>query len=224
MGAQLVVMFVAAQAYARLPSSFIFIGGAVASAVLMFIVHNTKTFIEAIPSSKVRSVAIGMAELNGKSVKWKRSFRAPFTGKDCLAYEIKEERRVKTGKSEMWITTRHERKDGHFYLDDGTGKLLWYTKDANLDVKTFERFLGRVKRTEWKILPDKQYYVIGKVVDNPFVKEASSVKAWEDLMMSGGDIYIISDKKEKSLRKWYSVAFILSSLSTAGFVVLSFLL
>lgn len=224
LGAQLVVIFVAAQAYARLYSSFAFMGGAIASAVLMFIIHNTKTFIEAIPTSKVRSVAIGMAEINGKSLKWKQGFKAPFSGAACLAYEIKEERRVRTGKSEMWVTTRHERKDNHFYLDDGTGKLLCHTKGANLDVKAFERFLGDVKRIELKVLPEKQYYVIGKVVDNPFVKEASSIKAWEDLMMSEGDIYIISDKKEKSLRKWYSWAFLFSTVSTVGFTIASFLL
>ncbi len=222
LGIQLAIILGAVQLYPRYP--FVLIGGALASAVLMFVSYSVKSFIEAIPTSKVRSVAMGMAELRGKALEARGTVSAPFSRVECLAYEAKEERLQKVGKNYAWVTSFHRRKDGYFYLDDGTGKLLCHTKGAQLAVSPFVRQLGNVRRSEWRILPGKTYYVIGKVADNPFVKEASSQEGWKDLMMTEGDIYIISDKKEKNLRWWYGAAFLFSAVSTAVFTALAFLI
>ena len=165
---------------------------------------------------------MGMAEITGRVKKWKQTFKAPFSGELCLAYNAKEERRQKINKNYVWITTWKKREDGHFFIEDDTGQLLCDSKGADLDVKSFRKFFGSVKRTEWKIVPGTKYFAIGKVVDNPFVKDATSVQGFKDAMMSKGEIYIISDKKEKSLRKWYTAALAFSTVATLAFTAGSF--
>jgi hypothetical protein len=223
MGLQLGVLAVALQLYFRAGAGAAMLLGAAASAVLMSAAYYVRSFMEAIPTSKVRSVAMGMAELTGRALKWKKEFKAPYSKEKCLAYEIKEERHQRTGKSSYWVTTRHERKDGHFLLDDGTGAILCHTKGASLEVKTFTRHFGNRRRTEWKVVPGTKYFIIGKVVDNPFVEEASSLEGFRDAMVADGDVFIISDGKESGLRKWYSAALVFSALSTAGLFAAFFL-
>ena len=224
LGAQAVIGFLAFSAYREYPSPW-FIGlGAAASAVLMMIVFKIRSFLEAIPTSKVRSVAMGMAELSGKTMGQKK-LKGPFSGRECFAYEIEEKHLRGHGKHRHWVTVRQERKDGHFYIDDGTGQMLCDTKGATFEVKPFVRHLGRIQKREAAILPGQKIFAIGKVVDNPFVKEASSLQGWKDMMMSEGEIYLLSDKSEKSLRKWYTLALGFSALATmaltAGAILLA---
>lgn len=202
---------------ARMPAALLL--GAGLSAVLMFITYRVKSFMEAIPTSRVRSVAMGLAELKGEAVKWGEEFKAPYSGKTCLAYEIKEERHQRTGKSSHWVTVNHERKDGVFWLDDGTGRIACDSTGAELDVREFRRRRGNRRKTEWKVLPGGQYYVIGKVKDNPWVGEATSQEGYRDALVGDGEIFMISDKKEKDLRKWYGVSLVASALSTVGLLV-----
>ncbi|MCS7105696.1 MAG: hypothetical protein NZ942_00010 [Candidatus Aenigmarchaeota archaeon] len=85
-------------------------------------IHAFKTFkrkrlIEDIPTSKIRSIPMGLVEIYGEAIPAKdRIFKAPFTNKDCVYYRciVQEER--SSGKRRTWVTIKDEEKRDYFYL------------------------------------------------------------------------------------------------------------
>jgi len=71
------------------------------------------------PTSKIRSVAMGDAELFG-TVKPLQTVKAPFSGKDCVYCAWRVERRVKND----WRTAESGELHNFFIIDDGTGQML----------------------------------------------------------------------------------------------------
>jgi len=95
-----------------------------------------KRLIENTPTSKVRGLAMGHAEVYGKVARaLKQLFKSPFTGKDCVyyRYEIEELRSDNKGRS-RWVTIRSGTAGTPFYLDDGTGKVLVDTQGADIEI------------------------------------------------------------------------------------------
>ena len=223
LGIQLAIVFIAIQLYFEFQLKWIFWIGAMLSVVLLFFSYKIKSFLEAIHTSKIRSVAVGLSEVKGKPV-GETKLKSPLTKTACYAYTYQEQRKQRVNKSSIWVTTKSERKDGHLYLDDGTGQLLCDTKGATLSIKGITKYGFNIKKTETVISPSQNLFVIGSVKDNPFVKDATSVEGWKDLMMGDGEIYIISDKSEKNLRKWYAASVIVSGLSSFGLAIAGFLI
>lgn len=223
LGIQLAVLLISFQLYQEFYSPLILFLGAIASIVMLFVSYRIKNFLEAIPTSKVRSVAMGMAELKGEA-SGETKLTSPMTKTKCFAYHYLEQKRQRINNSNVWVTTKDDRKDGYFYIKDKTGELLCYTKGANLDLpgKTIHGF--NTKRIETIVTQGTKLFVIGHIKDNPFVKDATSSEGYKDLMMGDGEIFIISNNSEKSLRKWYGVATVFSGLSAFGLIVLGFLI
>jgi hypothetical protein len=84
------------------------------------------------PTAKVRSLAMGLVELQGPLRSRSRT-RAPFTDKDCVWWEVELQtlRQSKNGLK-SWQTVHRERSGHPFYLDDGTGTALVYPQDAEV--------------------------------------------------------------------------------------------
>lgn len=91
-----------------------------------------RRLIENIPTSTIRGLALGLVELTGRAKK-ENLFKSPFTNTDCVLYRYTVERYEQRGKSSRWVTVA----DGNtfyspFWLDDGTGSILVFPKDAEL--------------------------------------------------------------------------------------------
>lgn len=97
------------------------------------------------PPSKIRSVAIGFAELNGKA-KMNQALTAPFSGRPCVYYhgEIERYETVHTGKSSTttWVMKWRGEKSEPFSITDGTGTIALKTEQA-----------------EFNCAPDKRWYL-----------------------------------------------------------------
>ena len=92
-----------------------------------------KRLIENIPTSRMRSVAMGLAELKGKIEVNNKILEDPFDKKKCVFWRVHIEERVKRGKHGKWIT-RHKAKDHvPFYISDESGSVLVKLKGANMD-------------------------------------------------------------------------------------------
>ncbi|MFC1805113.1 GIDE domain-containing protein [Candidatus Omnitrophota bacterium] len=83
-----------------------------------------KRLIENIPTSTIRSLAMGLVELIGKAEK-KIELMSPLSEAKCVFYKYLIERLTRSGKSSTWVTiAKGDSAFAHFFLDDGTGRVL----------------------------------------------------------------------------------------------------
>lgn len=84
------------------------------------------------PTAKVRSLAMGLVELQG-ALRSRSRTHAPFTDKDCVWWEVELQTLRQSNKGlKHWQTVHRERSGHPFYLDDGTGTALVYPQDAEV--------------------------------------------------------------------------------------------
>jgi len=183
-----------------------------------------KRLIEGTPTSKVRSLAMGLAEVNGKVVKGAEILKGPLSQKDCVYYKYTVEEYRRSGKNSHWVTIEQVEKGVHFFLEDDTGAVLVDPARAEVDVPIeletynkpdffrmsinilpgFNLPFGEQKRRykEWNIEANDSLYILGIAGDNPFIEEGSAATGVMDVMMQKGDSdYYISNKSEKDVLK-----------------------
>jgi len=138
--------------------------------------------IEDTPTSKIRSAAQGFTELEGRAVLVAKSILAsPLSGKACIWYRFKVERKIETGKSTSWRTVQSGSSAHPIRLDDTTGHCLlsqkgasihthlkktWYGMSSSPSLKSVERsdsFLqyGNYRYTEELITENTPLYALG---------------------------------------------------------------
>lgn len=172
-----------------------------------------KKLIENTPTSKIRSLAMGLVEIFGKVISEKNKLlTSPLTNHDCVYYNYLIEEKRGSGKSSHWATIKKEEKGINFYLMDETGKVLVDPTGAKIDIPqdfffsshlgkdppesirqflkknnlSFETFLGinkTMRYTEYFIAPNDKLYIMGAAGDNPFVEEATAQQGVEDIMI-----------------------------------------
>lgn len=158
-----------------------------------------------------------MAELVGKAVPAGASLKAPKSGKECVYYRFKVERREahhsKNGTSYTWTTVSESVEGVPFFIDDGTGKVLLDlsgVKDVDA-MKSFEsvennpavqgRVLGfnlslgnqPMRYTEYCIPAGQQIYAMGLIRHN----EDNSMQL---VRPSDERPFLVSCRSEESLK------------------------
>ncbi|MBS3122223.1 hypothetical protein J4434_05060 [Candidatus Woesearchaeota archaeon] len=190
-------------------------GGGIFLFIKGFFWLKKKRLIENIPTSKIRSIAMGLVEVYGEVVPWKGVLKSPFSNKECVYYKFSIQEHRRTGKHSSWVTVKTGEAGMRFYLKDNTDKVLvdpteadvnvsqdyafssGFGKDPPLAIKqflkvnnmNFESFLGlnkQMKYHEYFIAPKDKLYILGTADDNPFVKDGNSIKNAEDIMIQKG--------------------------------------
>jgi hypothetical protein len=196
-----------------------------------FIRLKQKRQIENTPTSKIRSLAIGMVEIFGEATSISLPFKSPLTKKSCVYYKIVVEEYKSQGKSSRWVTLRQDECKESFYVNDDTGKVVVDPKNCELELPKdfsfesgfgkdpskeiqkylldnnlkFENFFGANKKmrfTEYRIGTGDKVYVMGTAVPKP--SGEYSGRNEENLMITKGgknDFYYISDRPEKEVLK-----------------------
>ena len=185
--------------------------------------------IENTPTSKVRSIAIGLVEVMGKIKKFEQTLSAPFTSKECVYYKILIEELRSNGKSSSWVTIKEETLGTKFYIEDETGKVLVDPKEAEINLKEkmfyesgmfkqappsegIKKYLSSIKFgplnlgpsrrfKEYRLDLNSQSYVLGSAMENSKVKEASA-RHEENLIIAKGKnekTFYISEGGEKEV-------------------------
>ncbi|PLY03228.1 MAG: hypothetical protein C0623_01875 [Desulfuromonas sp.] len=99
-----------------------------AGAVLLFWVGFSffllKRHIENTPTSKIRSLAMGMVEIHGYARR-KYALVAPMTSTPCVYYRLRTYRREQHGKNQGTWRLKSDTSSGHvpFYVEDQTGRV-----------------------------------------------------------------------------------------------------
>ena len=151
-----------------------------------------KRLMDNIPASKVRSVAMGFAEISGRAQE-KLPLVSPITGFPSVYYRyLIEEERSGSRNRGRWVTIDSGQSTQPFYLKDETGQILVDPREAETvlrqtfrSVRRGEGWLGRRQRlTEWSITPGQKIFVVGtvgKTTDVIFAHRAQLVEALQGL-------------------------------------------
>lgn len=193
-----------------------------------FKLREKKKLIENIPTSTVRGMAMGLAEVKGKAREFKGLLTSAFAKAECVFFHYKVEEYRSSGKHSHWVTIAQYASPEPFYLEDETGKLLVVPAGAEFHAKPDRRYhnglgakdkdifcrqlaamgisstskfgFGRqIRCDETYIEPGDDLYVIGTAQSSPVV--SGSAVGSENLCMATapGNIYLISDQDEKEL-------------------------
>ena len=192
-----------------------FVGGIVLF-ILGFIWLKQKKLIENIPTSKIRSLAMGLVEIYGAVVPAEgKILKSPFSNKDCVFYDYRIEEYRQSGKHSQWVTIRNGKDSVPFFLKDDTATVLVEPKEASLSIKQdlafqsgmgkdpslqikkyltsqglkFETFFGMNKKMrfiESFIEPKDKLYIMGTADENPYSKGVSSKNHVENIMIQKG--------------------------------------
>src|SRR3989338_5507351 len=160
-----------------------------------------KRLIENTPTSKIRSIAMGLVEIFGEVIPFnKEIIKSPFTNTNCVFYSYTIEEYRSSGKNRKWILIKKDTSNNKFYLKDETGQVLIDPNKAHIDLNK------RLKFTEYILKQKDKLYILGTAADNPLVEEESSVENSNDIMIQRGDfnsVYYISSKHETEVIKKY---------------------
>ncbi|RLB63753.1 MAG: hypothetical protein DRH08_10635 [Deltaproteobacteria bacterium] len=109
--------------------------GLIAFGFLWYALHfiRLKRKIENTPTSKVRSIAMGLVEVHGKA--WRQyALVAPMTQSACVYYRLRKYRREEKNKWRLIkdVNSSHVA----FQIDDGTGRVVVDPRGASVKAKT----------------------------------------------------------------------------------------
>ncbi len=98
--------------------------------------NKVKYLIKDTPTSKIRSVAMGLSEIYG-SVKSNELLKTPISKKECVCYEYLKERFISSKNGSHWRKLESKKNSVEFIVDDGTGEIIISPKKAQflLNVK-----------------------------------------------------------------------------------------
>ena len=98
-----------------------------------FRILRNKRLIENTPTSKCRSVAMGLVELSGSAV-GEVTVPSLIGNIPCFCSQVKVERYERSGKSSSWRTVHEELLAKPFFLEDDTGHVKVDPTGAELDI------------------------------------------------------------------------------------------
>ena len=192
-----------------------------------WMVHQRKRLIESIPTSTIRSLALGLVEISGQAQPEEGLLSSPFGGLPCVFYSYAVEERVGSEKNARWETIGKGTSGQPFFVSDTTGRVLIVPLGAELilpDERTSrsnwlgelppttiaglnrlgistERWIGSMtlRCRESFILPEEQVYVLGAAHEHQGARERVENSTRIYIGSSRDHEFIISDRSEKDL-------------------------
>ena len=201
--------------------------GGLGLSIYGLIVNQRKSVIESIPTSPIRSLAVGLVEVSGRAQPERELLRAPFSGMPCVLFSYKVEERRESRNGTRWETIAQGTSAEPFFVQDHTGKVLVVPFDAQLmlpDNRTtrsnwfgtlpaetirglltlgipVDGWFGEktIRCSEASILPKETVYVLGTAQENKGAADSTENPARLYIGSSRDHDFIISDRSEKEL-------------------------
>lgn len=115
---------------------FLLIGGGAYAFASGFTEYQRYQLVIGTPTSKIRSMAMGMVEVEGTALppQGRKLLRSPVTGSECLFYRYEVEEYQQNGDDKDWVTIDEGMEGIAFYVQDDTGYVLVDPRGADLRV------------------------------------------------------------------------------------------
>ncbi|MBI3052214.1 hypothetical protein HYY74_07225 [Candidatus Woesearchaeota archaeon] len=150
-----------------------------------------KRLIENTPTSKIRSIAMGMVEINGKAVPPQgKVLTGLLSGDKCVYYRYAvEERKTDSKGRQYWTAIDRGEKRAHFYVKDETGTVLLDPTGAEVDIPVdFTHTLSEGRKTPATIV---QYMVSKKINPKQFFFGYRPLRFTEWHIAPGDNLYVL---------------------------------
>ncbi len=172
---------------------------------LGFSTWNVFRRVEDTPTSKVRSMAAGFIELNGK-VKEIKTLTSPVSQATCVYYNVEHQTYVRSKNGGSWHTTSIDTGFQNFYLQDETGKVEIDPRKAGIDIPTDKTkyYTSDRRDVECYLAPGDMVYTLGTAMIKPGVRSANNPENFIVTQGEGDKFFYISDKKEADVQKHLS--------------------
>jgi hypothetical protein len=189
--------------------------------------NHRKSLIESIPTSPIRSLAVGLVEVSGRAQPERELLRAPFSGLPCVFFTYHVEARRESRNGTRWETIAKGTSAEPFYVQNETGKVLVVPFDAQLILPdnrtTRNNWFGTLPEqthqglsklgiavdgwfgektlrcSEASILPEETVYVLGTAQEQRGAVESTENSDRLYIGSSRDHHFIISDRSEKAL-------------------------
>jgi len=148
--------------------------GAVTGLVLLWTGWRRLRLVEDVPTSKIRSAAQGVVELQGTARALPGpELVAPGTQIPCLWYRYRLEERVHHGQHDSWRTVESRTSGDLFLIEDETGRSIIDPDDAEvISSATDSGWRGTDRRwKEERIIEGDPLYVMGEFQTHSAVEE-----------------------------------------------------
>lgn len=192
-----------------------------------FVLNRRKHLVESIPTSPVRSLAVGLVEVTGMAEADGSPVSAPFSRTPCVFFSFTVQERRGSGRNTRWVTIAKGTSEQPFFVRDQTGAVLVVPLDAELIVAddctyrndwlgslppeaiaglnrlglSTDGWLGdrTLRCTEAFIKPDEPVYVLGTAHENPMGSDGFENAERLYIGSHRDELFIISDRSEKEL-------------------------
>ena len=88
------------------------------------------------PTSKIRSVAVGVCELHGQAQVLDTPLISPFSMSECVYYRYDVQEHRRSGKSSRWVSISEFSSTAPFLLRDDTGSIVVEPEGAEMHAET----------------------------------------------------------------------------------------
>ena len=141
-----------------------------------------KWLVDNTPTSKIRSVAMGLAEVAGIAVE-KTLLISPLSQASCVYYEFRIQKETRDSKgNRSWQTVNSGCSTNYFYVKDTTGQILIDPLGAEtILTQDYNEVKGEYKYTEWYIAPGDYVYTLGTAREFKNCVDDRNVKLLERL-------------------------------------------
>ncbi len=97
-----------------------------------WVLRQRKQLIESLPTSTIRSLALGLVEISGQAQPEASLLFSPFSGVPCVFFAYAVEEHVGSGKHARWETVAKGTSEQPFFVRDTTGRVLVVPLGAEL--------------------------------------------------------------------------------------------
>jgi len=203
------------------------VGGGIGLFGYGWVINQRRRLIESIPTSSIRSLALGLVEVSGRAEPEENLLTSPFGGLPCVFYSYAVEEQVGSGKHTRWETIASGTSERPFLVADATGHVLVVPLGAKLILPD-----ERISRTNWHgalppltvaglrrlgiepdgwigtktlrcrealILPEESVYVLGTALEHQGMSTQIDNPSRLYIGSSRDHAFIISDRSEKDL-------------------------
>ena len=169
---------------------------------------RTRQLIENTPTAKIRSMAMGLVEINGEVLQ-RSEHSAPFSGRPCAFWEVDIATR---GRNNSWSRVHHASSGSPFFIRDESGLALVYPNGAECHVQNqVEEVCVGINLPECYI-----QYMDDRQLAMRHIWRLSTLRFRERTIEEGQRVYVMGSAMPKPMTMTVSQADELESTGTDG--------